>query len=93
MNCVWINHKDSGTMVTGQSHKEIRSNIKEAMQNMVNHPKFKVWHARRVKEVMDKETISEKVDKMMVPGNLKIEQQEDGKWTEYHSSGELSKNI
>jgi len=42
MNCVRLNHKDSGTMVTGQFHKEKRYNIKEALENLTKHPKFKV---------------------------------------------------
>lgn len=92
MNCVRLNHKDSGTMVTGQSHKEMRSNIKEALQNLVNHPKFKVWHMRKVKEAMDKETITEKVERMMDPGNIKIEYQVDGRWSE-STSEELDENI
>jgi protein subunit release factor A len=81
MNCVRINHKDSGTMVTGQSHKEVRSNIKEALNNLVNAVKFKVWHAKRTAEVLSKEDFNEQVDKMMASHNLKIEGLENDKWT------------
>jgi len=80
MNCVRINHKDSGAMVTGQSHKEIKSNIKEAMNNMVGHYKFKIWHARRVQECLNKETINEVVDRQINESNLKIEQLVDERW-------------
>lgn len=80
-NCVRINHRDSGVMVTGQSHKEKRSNIKQALNNLVNHPKFKIWHMRKVTEITDKETFEETVDKMMSEQNLKIEiLTDDEKW-------------
>lgn len=41
-NCVRINHPESGATVTGQSHKERQSNLKEALQNLKGNPKFKV---------------------------------------------------
>lgn len=80
MNCVRINHKDSGAMVTGQSHKEMRSNIKEALSNLTRNSSFKVWHIKKVNEILNKETIKERVDKMMLPCNLHIEQLQDDKW-------------
>jgi|GEM_PF-1678000 protein subunit release factor A len=80
MNCVRLNHKDSGVMVTGQSNKEKQSNIKEALQNLVKHPKFKIWHNKRTWEELNKVSIDEIVDKMMVESNLKIEEQVDEKW-------------
>ena len=44
-NCVRLRHSVSGAIVTGQSHRERRSNIKEALNNLVSSPKFKIWHA------------------------------------------------
>ena len=41
-NCVRLSHPESGATSTGQSHKERRSNMKEALKNLVNHPKFKI---------------------------------------------------
>lgn len=84
-NCVRLNHKDSGTMVTGQSQRDKQSNIKEALDNLVKHSKFKVWHARKVKEVIDKETTKEVVERMLDFSNLKIEQlNEFDKWITYN---------
>jgi len=71
MNCVRLNHKDSNTLVTGQSHKKKQSNIKEALNNLVKHPKFKLWHNIRVREVIDKKTIEELVEEQMK--NIKVE--------------------
>lgn len=84
MNCVRLNHKDSGTMVTGQSHRDKQSNIKEALNNLTKHYKFKMWHNKRVKECIDKKTIEETVEEEMKLSNLKIEGlNEDSKWVDY----------
>ncbi len=80
MNCVRLNHKDSGTMVTGQSNKAKKANIQEALNNLIKSPKFKVWHARRVKECIDKSTLEETVEKMVAPHNLKTEVLIEDKW-------------
>ncbi|MCP3966113.1 MAG: hypothetical protein GY718_07130 [Lentisphaerae bacterium] len=73
MNCVRLNHKDSGVMATGQSNREKRLNTKEALDNLVKNPKFKVWHARRVFEASRKKTLMQEVEEMMSPKNLKVE--------------------
>ncbi len=83
MNCVMLNHKASGTMVTGQSNKAKKSNIQEALNNLVKAPKFKIWHARRTKECLDKTTIEEEVEEMILPHNLKVEKLVNEKWCGY----------
>lgn len=72
-NCVRIRHGDSGAIAVGQSHRERRSNIKEAFHNLIKIGKFKIWHTRKVNEVIEGITLEEKVDKMMSLKNLKIE--------------------
>ena len=81
-NCVRLHHPDSGAIVTGQSYRERPANLKEAINNLVKHPKFRIWQSIRVQEVLTGERIEDKVDKMMTPKNLKIEIKEDGKWKE-----------
>lgn len=81
MNCVRLQHPDSGAMTTGQSHREQRANIKEAFKNLVKHPKFKIWHATKVNEVVSGKTLEQQVDEMMKPENLKFEcKDENGRW-------------
>ena len=79
-NCIRLHHKNSGVIVTGQSHKERKSNLKEALQNLVNNSKFKVWHSRKIMECIEGKTIEQKVDKLLQPRNLKVEVQQNGKW-------------
>ncbi len=82
-NCVRIKHPASGALVTGQSHKERKSNIKEALQNLVSSPKYRVWANRIVYEVMSGQTIEEKVNKMIKIENLKIEYKDaKNKWSQ-----------
>ena len=81
-NCVRIHHKDSGVTVTGQSARDRVSNTKEALHNLVNHAKFKIWLNRKAWEIMDGKTLEERVDSMLAPENLKVEaKDEKGKWT------------
>jgi peptide chain release factor 1 len=79
-NCVRLRHSESGVIVTGQSHRERQANIKEAFNNLVNNPKFKLWHNRKVNEALTGKRIEDTVKEMMRPENIKVEVKEDGKW-------------
>lgn len=80
-NCVRIHHKDSGATVTGQSNRNRQSNIREAMQNLVKHPKFKIWHCGQVAGALGGKTIEQIVEKQMRPMNLRVEtKNENGQW-------------
>jgi len=82
-NCVRIQHKDSGVIVTGQSNKSRKANEGEALNNLVNHPKFKLWHTSKIHEVLSGKTIEELVDEQLDSDNLLIEcKNENGKWEE-----------
>jgi protein subunit release factor A len=82
MNCVRLKHLESGITVTGQSNKERKSNIKEALNNLVKHPKFKMWLNSKIVEIDEGKRIEEKVEEMIKPENLKFETVKDGKWSE-----------
>jgi hypothetical protein len=56
--------------------------MKEAFNNLVNSAKFKVWHNKKVNEVIAQKTIEEMVDELISSENIKIEVQKDGKWVE-----------
>jgi len=80
-NCVRIHHQDSGAIVTGQSNRNRQSNIREAMQNLVKHPRFMFWHSGQVAGATGGKSIEEIVDEQMNPGNLRIEtKDEHGRW-------------
>lgn len=50
-NCCRIRHPETGVIAVGQSHKERRSNQKEALESLVAHYKFKNFLASKLKEV------------------------------------------
>jgi len=82
-NCVRLKHPESGVLVTGQSNRDRIANLKEAFNNLVNHPKFKVWHRQKTQEILTGKTLEALVEEMVQPQNLKIEgRDENGNWVE-----------
>ena len=81
-NCVRLHHKDSGVIVTGQSNKSYKANLKEAFENLLKHPKWKIWFNIKVYETKTNKTIEQRVEEMMNPDNIKIEHKMNGKWEE-----------
>jgi peptide chain release factor 1 len=80
-NCCRIIHKETGVKSTGQSNRDRIANQKEAFQNLIKHPKFKLWFNLKVMEALSEETVEEKVHKQMEPENLMIEvKDERGRW-------------
>lgn len=81
-NCVRIRHKESGAIVTGQSHRERSGNIKEAMNGLIENSKFKLWMSKKILEVTEGKKIEDIVEEKMKPENLKVEYKYDGGWME-----------
>lgn len=81
-NCVRIYHPESGARSTGQSNRERQSNLKEAFRNLVESPKFKLWHNAKTLELISGETLEEKVSKAIQPENLRVEGRSQGIWSE-----------
>lgn len=81
-NCCRLRHKDSGAIATGQSQRDRVSNLKEAMNNLVETPAFQAWVKVKTGEVTgEKAEIEEKVEKAMK--HLKFEvKDENGRWVE-----------
>ena len=83
--CVRLQHPESGTQTTGQSHKSRQANLREAFTSLIKHPTFKAWHSRKVWGLMSEKTIDELVMESMHEDNLKVEGKDDGKWKELHN--------
>ena len=82
-NCVRLHHKASNIIVTGQSHRNRKANLKEALNNLVNNIHFKLWHLEKVSEITSGKTIEQVVEELIKPENLKIEVRENGRWKKY----------
>jgi len=79
-NCVRISHPDSGAMVTAQEERSKEQNLKNAFNRLVKHPKFIIWHKRKVWEILNKKTIEQLINEQMADKNIKIEVLRDDKW-------------
>ena len=78
---VRIVHRESGAVGESREERSQAQNKKLAFERMVKSSKFRLWHAKRVKEIEDGQSLEEKVDKMMDQKNLKVEIRDGkGKW-------------
>ena len=78
-----IVHKESGAVGESRSERSQYQNKRIALKRLLKDPKMKIWLNRTAHEKIQGETIEQRVDKMMVPENLKIEMKdENGKWRE-----------
>jgi len=89
MNCVRLKHPDSGATATGQDEKSKEQNLKNALNRLVEQPKFKLWHAKKCWEVLNNKTIEQHVNEQMQEQHLKIEVRKDDKWTIITENEEL----
>ena len=81
---VRIIHKESGATGEARDQRSQLQNKKNALRRLIDSPKFKLWNARRCKEIIEGKTIEQKVEESMTKENLKVEiQEDDGKWIEW----------
>jgi len=91
MNCCRIKHPASGAIATGQSCKSKVQNTRAALHSLVEQPKFKVWHAKKVAEIKAKKSTEELIKELMAPENLKIEMlDESERWVSYKEDSDGS---
>ena len=82
-NCVRIRHPESGAAATGQSSRSRTANLREALEGIASHPKFRLWQTARVHEIKTGKSIEQKVDESMSAGNIRVEgKDETGRWVE-----------
>lgn len=82
-NACRIQHPESGAIATGQEERSREQNQKNALQRLLNTPKFRMWHAKKCWEVINQKTFEQHVDEMMTPDKIKVEvKDEEGKWVE-----------
>jgi len=72
---VRIRHPESGAVGESREERSQVQNKKKAFRRMVESEKFKSWHRRKAAEcMMDHAALERKVDEMMRPENLLIEE-------------------
>jgi len=79
-NCVRLQHIESGITKTGQSSRSRIDNLREAFRGITSSAEFKLWHTKKINEILGEKSLEEKVDSMMK--DVKIEILKDGVWSE-----------
>lgn len=79
---VRITHPESGASGVGVKHRSQHKNKIDAFKKMRNDPKFKLWHLKKTREVLDGYTLEQKVDEAMKPENLKVEVRTEDGWAD-----------
>jgi hypothetical protein len=79
-SAVRITHMESGATGECTESRSQLENKRTAFERLLKHPKFKVWHNRKVWEFDQGKKLEEIVDEMMAPKNLKVEVKENNKW-------------
>lgn len=78
---VRVIHPPSGAIGESREERSQLQNKRNAFERMAKTPKFQRWIKQASLEKMGHESLEAKVDKMMVPENLRIEtQSQNGSW-------------
>ncbi len=80
---VRIIHEASGARGESRTERSQLANKKLAFKRLTESAKFKTWLNRKVFELTGGQSIDERVDEMMQPGNLQVEiVDNDGRWVD-----------
>jgi peptide chain release factor 1 len=77
---VRIKHPASGAIGESRNERSQHQNRRIALQRLADSRKFKLWVRLRAAEIMMGETVEKRVEKLMSPENLVIENRVDGRW-------------
>lgn len=76
-----ITHAASGAVGESREHREQARNRAAAFKRLTASPKFQLWVQRKSAEILDCETLEQRVERLMAPQNLKVDvKDEKGKW-------------
>lgn len=76
-----ISHPESGATGRCSEGRSQAANKKSAFKRLCEHPKMKVWIAKKVFEIKNHKTLEEVVEEQMTPENLQVEvKDEHGNW-------------
>lgn len=78
---VRIIHPESGARGESREERSQHQNRRIAFDRLIDSHRFRAWMSRRHKEIIEKETLAQRVEKMMSPENLRVEaKDENGNW-------------
>lgn len=80
---VRIEHPASGAAAVATDSKSQARNRKAALERLVDHPRFRFWHAATVHALVSGKTVDERVAESMADRNLRVDvKDDDGRWVE-----------
>jgi peptide chain release factor 1 len=83
---VRVKHPASGGVGESRKHRSQHQNKKDAFERLIEHPKYRLWHAAKCMELIKGETVEQAVEKQMAPENIKTEIKQDGEWIDYETA-------
>lgn len=86
---VRVVHEPSGAVGEAREERSQLQNKTTAFRKMAESEKFRKWVERTAAKVTGVETIEDKVDRAMLPHNLKIETYQNGRWVDYVEKEEM----
>lgn len=76
-----ISHPESGATGRCSEGRSQWQNKKAAFKRLCEHPKMKLWIAKRIFEIQSKKTVEQIVEEQMAPENLEVQgRDENGNW-------------
>jgi protein subunit release factor A len=75
-----VTHIESGAVGEARDSRSYEDNKRAAFRRMINSARFKMWHNEKCMDILSKETLEERVEKMLDENNLLIEVKEGGEW-------------
>lgn len=79
---VRIIHRASGARGESRSHRSQHRNRAEALRRLAESTEFWLWLNRRIAEIDARESVKERVERMMAEENIRVEVRKDDRWTE-----------
>lgn len=87
-SAVRIVHRASGAAGYSESERSQHTNKKLAFERLLRSAKWRVWLARKIQESLSGETVEQRVDRLMSPGNLRVEVVDEiGRWIKEGTDG------
>ena len=87
---VRIVHNETGMQAESRDGKSQHQNKKIAFNRLVKSSNFQTWLKTKSNEIITKQTVTEKVEELTQPANIKTEIKVDGKWVEVDTLPEES---
>lgn len=78
---VRITHVESGAVGESREHRTQGANRTAAFNRLLESPRWRSWFNLRVAEELQRESVEERVERMLREDSVVVEGRVDGRWT------------